>query len=350
MIFVSFLDSSYSRSSVYFNQLLEWGKDISFRQIRPGLINTLRDVMSFRNIEKDTIVVMSPSHVIAIWIGIFTKHNIVLDAGWTLTESNEARVETKKNIWRKWKIQIIDLLAARYSRLILVESKQQKENYSKKTKTSINKIEVLYTGFNEISYRGIRGKCPIELSNINLTNKFVILFRGKANEESGLSKIIEFAKKYNDANYNLIIATNKKINSEIELSNTIVINRFISQEELVYLYSISDVAIGQMGDSPRLANTIAHKVYESLFFQVPIIVQKSRAITEIFPRKNMTIYIEDSNPNSLAKVINDLLKNPKILDELKEHYRCIYRQSLSQEHLSKIFLTLVAQHLPGINI
>ena len=345
MIFVSFLESTYSRSSVYYSQLKAWNREVFFKKIEPGIYETLRNVLQIRKQEKTIVVVMSPSHVLVIWFKLLTKHQIVLDAGWSLTESTTARKKNQIRFIRRLKIYVVDFVASHLANLIFVESLEQVNFYIKNFRINRNKIECLYTGFNELEFKERTMRCPNELSGVPIQDYFTILFRGKINEETGLEKILALTQAIKNSKVKIIIATPDKIEVRFPTKNTVIINRYIDPEEMVYLYRHADVSLGQLGNTPRIQNTIPHKVFESIYFAVPIILIRTKALSEIFPNEEFALFIEHSNGKELASIINRVMKKDSELSKIRKKYRQIYLEILSQKALTEKFENLIINKL-----
>jgi hypothetical protein len=155
---------------------------------------------------------------------------------------------------------MIDFLSFHLADMVFFETSSQAIYSSKKFLLREEKCNSLPTGFNEIEFEEalIKPIKPLELSETDTTNRQLILFRGKDNKEAGIEKILDAARELGN-NCEFLIVTNEKI---LNLPrNATLINRFISKNELVWLYQNSRVILGQFGNSSRLDRTVPHKFF-----------------------------------------------------------------------------------------
>ena len=91
LLFLSFLDPNYSRSGVYLNGIRN--EEIEFLNIRNNITGMIADLVKVRKdnaYSNSFVVVMSPCHKMTIFARLFLKQKLILDAGWSLSESTIA--------------------------------------------------------------------------------------------------------------------------------------------------------------------------------------------------------------------------------------------------------------------
>lgn len=338
MIFVSFLDDRYSRSSVYLQPLRD-SKLAIYYQVPTKFFKTLIFVLKLNREKDDVIVVMSPSHKLTLFLRLFTyKKKIILDAGWSLSEASKLRDNNKI---RLIKDLILDFLSFKAANQILVESTSQLTYLSRKFRIDKSKLDVLFTGFNESNFKEKNPIMPKELKEVNLQKKRVVFFRGKYNQESGINLILDVLKEIKSHKIHFIIATNNDSIQHFNSENITVITRYLENHEIRYLYELCDISIGQMGENSRIENTVAHKVYESMYFGVPIICQDSSPHREILENQNYPLFVKGNLKRELSQLLVKCIEDEINIQELRDKITSQYKAKLSQEILSKKFIQLI---------
>lgn len=327
VLFLSYSDVGYSRSAVYFNAK---NLDKTFIRVAPGLFNFLRVLrkIQMENDHKDTIiVVMSPSHILAFYLSIFTNFIIVLDAGWPLSDSASKGYSRLKNFF-------IDYLAFNFADLVIFESQAQVRYSQQKFKLLSTKLHSLYTGINESEFKNEH--IPPEFVKPAKFFNFRVLFRGKNNEEAGLNKIVACAYLVPEVQF--VIATNNFVGN-IPV-NVLLITRQLSTGEIAWLYQNSDCALGQFGENNRLNRTLPHKLFESMYFGKCYLSPPHGGIMEILKPKDF-IEVVPNEALQLAEEIKKLQKSTSDISHASKSLRNTYEESYSQNTLSEKFLEIL---------
>ena len=148
IIFLTIGETGYSRSWTYFNGAKKLGANVEFIKINSSqLIKQFLQIK--KQVSKDYVfVVMSPSQYLVPFVRFFLGKNIVLDAGWSLFEGT---VISRKRYGILGSLAIknylIDFTSSHIARKIILETKLQKDFYSKLFLVRKRKCNVLYTGF-----------------------------------------------------------------------------------------------------------------------------------------------------------------------------------------------------------
>ena len=121
-LFLSYLESNYSRSSVYLNSKVIQNRNPEFQQVNSGFWSSYFHILRERkNIKQfSNVVVMSPSHSLVLLIVILTGRRPILDAGWSLTESTLIRSSGFRSLIKISKSYLIDLFAFHFSRKVFL--------------------------------------------------------------------------------------------------------------------------------------------------------------------------------------------------------------------------------------
>ena len=347
LIFISMYSEDYSRSAVYYSYI----KDLTefsnnFTQIKNHGMAFFAEILQFRrSINKirgqKTIIVMSPSHKLVIFLKFLPKTNVVLDAGWSLTESSVARKNSKRRTLKIVKNYCIDFLAFQLSNTILLESHHQIRYVKKSFLVRPNKLSVLYTGFNEKQInptKSLSFQKKWEKIFKPYGNFHIITFRGKYNDESGLENLAKISLKLAKDPYLFIVITDK-LPKELKFSSkTIVIEEFLGWDELRVILEKSHFYVGQLSYNKRLKNTIPHKAFEAGFFGIPYITPKNPGIQEYLD-STQAIYLSVDIVEDFRRQILGLSEGA--YERLQQSISRNYREKSTQQILGNTFLELV---------
>jgi len=339
LIFVSYVESDYSRSSVYLNN--DNSKVFQYKYIKTSTkINQI--CKSFIDIRKKykksnaIIIIMSPSHLLTIFARILTGMPIVLDAGWTLYESTISRKTNFGNI-KILKNYLIDFISTHSANLIFAESITQRSYMAKLLLLKQDKIEVLFTGFNE---NLLKDSPSDSIKEILIRNKIklpYVFFRGTYNEEAGLEEIANATKYCADLPINFVFLTSN-IPDQISLSNkSIVISERVSLFDIAALYQNSLICIGQISKSKRLKRTIPHKAFEAGYFGKPYIAMKSPSLCSLYSCAESILTLSSNDNDELGIAITQLYESHEIRQQLEKNIKQDYLKFASQKVLQNKF-------------
>lgn len=348
--FFSFVGSNYSRSSTLLN-FKSKGIDKTYIHVPGKFPKSVRWIIKHRSdFEKiDALVVMSPCHMLTPVLKIFIKKPVILDAGWSLTDGVLSRGFKFQNLYKLPITFAIDLISMHSANLVLVESALQISRVKKCFAIPLRKLKSSYTGLDESQFgkstdyqeaenqfiSDLRKK--IDMSAINL----VVLFRGKVNRESGFENICESARILaNEATFIFLLGEKDSIPND--LHNVIKLSK-VSPIEMMEIYEMAHLTVGQISNHPRLRYTIPHKAFEAGYFKKAYVTAKSDGIKEIFDEESV-MYIHQANPESLAVAIREL-SNQKSREKLEEEIGFQYQKTLSQEVINNKFAQLIQDYL-----
>lgn len=301
VFFLSFLDTNYSRSSTILNAKSE-NFEKKFLKIRSGFANTIRDLSRLSKELKtaDSIVIMSPCHILTIFTWIFTRKPIILDAGWPLIDGILSRGNVLRSPYRFMLTYFIDLLSFHTARKIIVETALQGRRTSRVFFVPRKKIEVIFTGLNEFEFQNPMSPNgaidQIESKIKYLNNQFVVIFRGRINREAGFENILQVAKELEKfVTFIFVIGKN---NLKISYPSNVIIVNDISFEEMASIYKLADVALGQLSNHSRLRYTIPHKAFEAGFFSRPYVTFNSTGIRELYDHE-CSVLLDNISPSEI---------------------------------------------------
>jgi hypothetical protein len=236
-----------------------------------------------------------------------------------------------------------DYLAFKSADFIFLETEAQVERHLNSKLWSKSKFFSIFSGFNETSINVISDN-RTKIAELDLLPKErkLIFFRGKYNLESGIDLIANAIQYCNETTY-LLVVTNTP--ATFTHPRIIWINRYISAEELQKLYKLVDICIGQMGVSPRLEFTLAHKIFEAAYHGKSILLQDTAAVRELIDKSAYDFLIKSPTPQKIASELEKCLSDILRLSRNNEVLREIYVSKSQQKILGKKFDQLVLQNL-----
>ena len=352
VLFLSLLPNDYSRTGVIYREY-KGGKE--FILIQGNKVHKIRQILKIRKSisRQQIIVVMSPSHSLCIYLRLFGRKQIILDAGWSLSESNSVRDNRKIfGFNRRLFIYVIDFLSFHLSKVVVLESKQQIDYVRKKFLVKHSKLKVNYTGFNELNYENVVAKIPYDLDISTIKNKKVIFFRGKHNKEAGIKEILSIFELLHDdytKNIALVIATDSNVEQYCTSKSVNILARTLEYSEIKWLYEFADISIGQMNRLDRLENTIPHKAFEAMYFRKPYVSFNTASIREILPSRNFAFLIDDyTELQEIFSGLNNGQIGSDVLDEMscnaKLKYETEFSQAILRDKFSKIIKDLTCEN------
>jgi len=337
LLFLSFLDPGYSRSGVYLSGL---GNDkAKFFKINNSFLGMLSDLIKIRKNYGDSeeaAIVMSPCHKITMFAKLILKRRIILDAGWSLSEStntHKSQIKDNFGVLRDW---LIDFIAFHSASKVLLESEEQVSYVSRKFLVKSKKLHFIYTGVNEKEFsfsHSTRGE-------LNNKERLQVLFRGKYNSESGLPEIAEATLLLEDEPIDFLIHTNSNLKELAFSSNTKIISRFIENSEMALLYENSDVCLGQFSNKARLNRTIPHKTFESLFFSKCYVTPRTDPLISLVSGTKSVYFTNGNLPEHIAEALKIINNDRSLTKTIGRNGKKMYNSTLTQKQLSQKFMDI----------
>ncbi len=338
VLFLSFVGPHYSRSSTLLNSHSD-SLQKKYMELPQGVLSSVSEVFrKRRQIRKsDFLVVMSPCHVLTPILKIVVRKTVILDAGWSLTDGVTSRGLRKQQILKLPIVALIDFFSLHFADLVLLESHSQVARTSKHFLVRKSKLRVQFTGLNEASFTAESSQSKV-ISDVSqriseLNNPLVVLFRGKINRESGFGNILRAANMLDGA-VTFIFALGENANHQTFPRNVIPVP-YISESDIMKIYSLSHVSIGQVSSHPRLRYTIPHKAFEAGYFSMPYITADSVGVRE-YLSPSSAIFLKNPSAHAVAKAILEL-RHESIRNKYSNEINLNYRMIASQEILSERF-------------
>ena len=199
----------------------------------------------------------------------------------------------------------------------------------------------VFTEFNEKLFESTTNVTNITKSGeVESKKNFIVLFRGKYNEEAGLDCILTAAEILKDEPIEFIIHTDSRLNVDYSLPNLHVFVEKLSERQMTELYAKADICLGQISANSRLKRTIPHKAFEALYFSKCYLTLATKPILELLPEENQRATVSNSSPELLVAAIRDLASDQSLVDKIGQEGKLRYEKVSSQEILGDQFLQI----------
>ena len=183
------------------------------------------------------------------------------------------------------------------------------------------KIDVVLNGVDLSLYSPVSAK-DAELSReFNLENKFVVGYVGTHGLAHALDKVLDAAEslmEHSEIHFMFAGggAAKESLNNEIKvrgLTNVVTIPRQ-SKHMMPRLWSLCDISLISLKDTPLFKTVIPSKIFESMGMGIPIIITAPVGeATEIIERAGAGVIVRPENPEELTNVVFDLYENKQTL-------------------------------------
>jgi colanic acid biosynthesis glycosyl transferase WcaI len=211
-----------------------------------------------------------------------------------------------------------------------------------------DKIEVVLNGVDLSKYKPLPEKDKALSEEFQLHGKFVAGYVGTHGLAHALDNIIETAELLKDEDTIKIVfagggAERERLEQLVEardLSNVIMIPRQ-SKEHILKIWSLCDVSIVSLKDTPLFSTVIPSKIFESMAMSLPIIISVPEGeSTQIIKTQKAGIVIPPENPTELFEAILKIKNDNDLHSDLAKNSQLAARQfnrkTLAIEMLSHI--------------
>ena len=190
---------------------------------------------------------------------------------------------------------------------------------------SEDKIEVVLNGV-ELSMYGSKKKSLELVSKWNLTGKFVVGYIGTHGMAHGLINVIEAAEKISKVNDIVFMfvgdgAEREQLIQEAALRKLENI-LFISQKPkqmIPEIWSLCDVALVHLKDSPVFSEVIPSKIFEAMAMALPVLlVSPEGEGSNLLKKYSNGIWIKSGQPTRLAESVISLKNNRNLLRKFSD--------------------------------
>lgn len=253
-------------------------------------------------------IIHTPKSATSFFYKAFGIKNIV-----TVLDTIPLKFPETENLLNRlyWKLQIP--IAIKLADEVITISKSAKDDIEEMFKCD-TKIRVIYLGYNK-NFRIVKNKNKLTI----IKNKYClpdhyILFVGTLQPRKNIASILRafhYLIKNNYLNdYKLVICGRLgwmydnifKIIDKLDLKKHIVYLNFVSDEDLTYIYNLSDLFV-----FPSIYEGFGLPVLEAMACGVPVITSNISSLPEVAGEAGLKI--PPTNIKSLALAIHKILKN-----------------------------------------
>jgi glycosyltransferase involved in cell wall biosynthesis len=203
------------------------------------------------------------------------------------------------------------------------------------------KVFTSYSGFaeNQIEKISHTNECLLSTScpKCQRSTIKIILFRGKYNSEAGIELIDHAASEISQQNIKFVFAISSMPSELLFKSESIVIQDFITYDQMRHLYEVASLCIGQVSENIRLNYTIPHKAFEAGHFGTPYLTRDSVGIREIFPLDAQAIFYYPPISN-LGILISSVINDQELLDNVSRAAKKRYKEIAAQSVITEKFM------------
>jgi len=293
--------------------------------------------LPFKMVGKDFYFVSYMGHFLVILIRFFTQKPIVFDFYLSIYDMmcNDRKVYSPESLAGKltWWIEKRSLEKADF---IIVD-----------THTLIKTLSKTYHIPKEKFVR-----VPLTINEENVIPKkvnrykeiFTVLYVGSYIPLHGTPVIIEAAKILEEKGedvFFLMIGQGPDHHTCLTRAKTYGLNNiefkgFMPLEELNYYYNACDINLGLFNNGERANSVVLNKTNDSFRVGKPHLTLATDAMKEAFKDNEDIFYVNDIDPQTLAKRIIELKNNPKLLETVGKNALHSYDEKLSNAKASQI--------------
>jgi len=342
-LFLSICEPGYSRTGVYYSYLSQENENFEFITLAPGQIfKELRAIKESYNSKPLSVIVASPSQILALPVYLVLKRRPTLDAGWSLFEATITSKKRMGTFYQKAiKNYLIDFIASLVSRNIVLESNLQLEWYRKTFLARRRKLHVVYTGVDELGIRNSRSNLEKPVKS-QAKRRFQVIFRGKDNLEAGMGILAECTSILADEDIEFLIFSPGIDEKHKFASNTSIYSSYFDDiGELVDYLKAGDLILGQLSAHPRTKRTIPHKAFEAAYLSQPYLTARNPGVLEIFQEDAEIACCNPDSAMDLARAIVEIKNSEGKRSRLINGIQSKYSQDLRQSKLSNDFYRII---------
>jgi glycosyltransferase involved in cell wall biosynthesis len=222
-----------------------------------------------------------------------------------------------------------------------LESSAQISRINRLFAVNKSKLRVQFTGLNESNFtsneRPSRLILGIRKRIQEIGFPVVVLFRGKINRESGFENLLSAARIMKESVAFVFVVG--KDDEVLECPKNAIVVSEVTDKEMMDIYKLSDISIGQISNHRRLRYTIPHKAFEAGFFSMPFITADSAGVREYLDQDS-ALFLSDPSPESLVESIKNL-SDKSILRALSKKINVNHNKIASQQVLVTNFEHIV---------
>lgn len=337
-------DPEFSRNKIYVYGLKKKGVNvIECRTKNGGFLKYIDLFVSHWKIRNkyDFLIVGYPDRVSVLLARLISRRPVIFNALCSMYEIVViSRKQFAKDSIKALLYKFLDTIAVKAAHIVLVETESQKKYFIENFGATLDNCFKLYTGVdNSVFYFN---------EHFKKTDTFTALFRGRFIPEAGVKYIIEAAKILENQSINFLLLGGgpsskiiKNIINKLSPKNLVLVEGYLSSDDLRHKMLSSHVSLGQFENNERLKRTIPHKAAESLAMKLPYITGRAEGISELLTDGQNCLMVNLADPNDLADKILKIKNNPEIAKKITENGYLLYQEKLTPEILVDELLEII---------
>jgi len=175
----------------------------------------------------------------------------------------------------------------------------------------INKIKVIFNGVDLSKYKPLPEKDKAFAEEFQLEGKFVAGYIGTHGLAHALDSIVKAAELLKAEDDIMIVfagggADRARLEKVVEARNlpNVAMIPIQPKENMQRIWSLCDVSIVSLKDTPLFSSVIPSKIFESMAMGLPIIISVPEGeSTQIIKTQNVGLVVPPENPKRLAKAL-----------------------------------------------
>ena len=270
----------------------------------------------------DVVIGTSPQFftVISAWLlAIFKRVPFVFELR-DIWPASITAVGAMRGVWIINILEKLELFLYRQADLIISVTHSFKSSL-KNRGVSANKIKIVLNGVDLERYSPLQEKDESLATKYELKNKFVIGYIGTHGLAHALENVIEAAERIiKEENIRIVFAGGgadwsrlEKIVCERGLENIVMIPRQ-PKEQMPQVWSLCDISLVHLKDSPLFKTVIPSKIFESMAMGLPIIMAVPIGeATDIIEDYKAGIHVSPESPKELSEKFLELARDKDLV-------------------------------------
>jgi len=221
-----------------------------------------------------------------------------------------------------------------------------------------DKLEFIPTGA-DVSFFSPLIKGSKIRSQLDIQEKFVVLYAGNHGVGNGLDKILDASKelKHEEDIVFIFIGDGKEKSNLIQQSKDSQLKNVIfldpkPKSEMPEMIAAADVCLISLKNVNQTKASVPNKLFDYLASGKPVLVNFKGDSKRLLEKHNAGVYVEPDNARSMAEMILKMKHNPKWRSEMGRNARKLAEGELSRlesvKKLEKIFYEVNNENLSGL--
>ncbi|WP_440875547.1 glycosyltransferase family 4 protein [Thalassotalea sp. PLHSN55] len=190
-----------------------------------------------------------------------------------------------------------------------------------------NKIDVILNGVDLSKYIPVTSKDEAFAKAYDLEDKFVVGYVGTHGLAHSLDKIVDAAELVKDFTEVRVLfagggAAKEQVESLVKskgLSNVVLIPRQ-PKSEMPKLWSLCDISLVSLKDTPLFKTVIPSKIFESMGMGLPMLMTSPGGeASEIIRKTKSGVIVPPESPEQVADAIERMYRDKELMKELSQN-------------------------------